>query len=90
MSLGGVGGMVGLHGLGGLYKLSNSMILLCSMPAPPSLCPWLVSPLLPVFRAGESASGAVARTMIQRDRCSREVKGVEELLQHVSGKKKNF
>lgn len=34
-------------GLEGFSKLSDSVILLCSLPAPPSLCPWPVSPLLP-------------------------------------------
>lgn len=34
-------------GLEGFSSLRDSVILFCSLPAPPSLCPRLVSPFLP-------------------------------------------
>lgn len=34
-------------GLEGFSSLRDSVILFCSLPAPPSLCPWMGSPFLP-------------------------------------------
>lgn len=42
-----LGELLDSMGLEGFSKLSDPVILPCSLPAPPSLCPCLVSPLLP-------------------------------------------